>query len=496
MGALTELNRKWLDSRFRRDPETKLYFAHEPIYGIFSESSEPNHPTRYARLCAILSALKSLPFRSLIDIGGAEGYLSYLVTKLLNVWAVTSDLSFEANCRAVELFGLPGVVVESSELPFDSDTFDVVTCIETLEHVEYPVETLLELNRIAKEYVVITTEALCENKEDQLRKLANRRYSPHFERNWFLIDDFGDLFPNILIKDFSWIKTYLSEKLKLSPDKGTNVIRLLIIPKQKGAKPAIEATAEQVEPLLDFLLSQRFPERLHLDISDRQTSRDLLRLLRCPNCRSELVLIGNELVCQGCAKTYPVRSGIPVLLADDGKCTQRQLRQRLLMLKHESNYIAKAIELREKFDFEMSISKASSWRFNSVSSLWMPFANIELVAIREDYAEFLANNDDPQLISPILSLDLSTVRSMAIVYAVSGCEHSIGQVFWATENNGFAFSESNSVTFEVKSGDFKMYELQLQGRMPKSEYGLLRFDPTQCPAKLKIRDIELFLKKS
>jgi len=495
LGALTELNRKWLDSRFRRDPETKSYFAHEPIYGMSSKLSEPNHPTRYARLCAILCTLEKLPFKSLLDVGGAEGYLSYLVGRLFNAWAVTSDLSFEANCRAAELFDVPGVALQSADLPFESNSFDVVTSIETLEHVEYPIETLLELYRVAKESVIITTEALSETEKEQSDRLANRRYSPHFERNWFMIDDFRDLFPNLLIMDFSWIKTYLCEKLKLGPDKGTNVIKLLIIPKQKDCRPAAEVTLEQVEGLLNFLLSQRFPEQLYLDISDRQISRDLLRLLRCPNYKSELILIGDRLVCRGCAETYLVKSGIPVLLADDGKCTTKKLRQRLLKLRHESNYIARAVELREKFDFEMSISKALSWRFNDVSSLWRPLANIELVAIREDYAEFEAT-DDPQLISPILSLDLSTVRSMAIVYAVSGCEHSMGQVFWGTENNGFAFSESDSATFEVMSGDFKRYEVQLKGKMPKSEYGLLRFHPTQCPARVKIRSAELLLEGS
>jgi uncharacterized protein len=45
---------------------------------------------------------------------------------------------------------------------------------------------------------------------------------------------------------------------------------------------------------------------------------DLLEILVCPACRQSLAVRDNgaALECAGCAKTYPVRDGIPILLVD------------------------------------------------------------------------------------------------------------------------------------------------------------------------------------
>lgn len=45
---------------------------------------------------------------------------------------------------------------------------------------------------------------------------------------------------------------------------------------------------------------------------------DLLAILACPSSdHAALELVGEELVCSCCASRFPVRDGIPVLLADD-----------------------------------------------------------------------------------------------------------------------------------------------------------------------------------
>ena len=45
---------------------------------------------------------------------------------------------------------------------------------------------------------------------------------------------------------------------------------------------------------------------------------DLLEILVCPACRQSLAVRDNgaALECAGCAKIYPVRDGIPILLVD------------------------------------------------------------------------------------------------------------------------------------------------------------------------------------
>lgn len=45
----------------------------------------------------------------------------------------------------------------------------------------------------------------------------------------------------------------------------------------------------------------------------------LLEIIVCPACRADLVVTGEELVCQGCGLAYPVKDDIPVLLVDEAR---------------------------------------------------------------------------------------------------------------------------------------------------------------------------------
>jgi uncharacterized protein len=42
-----------------------------------------------------------------------------------------------------------------------------------------------------------------------------------------------------------------------------------------------------------------------------------LRLLACPKCHATLISLDQESVrCTGCERRYPIRDGLPILLAD------------------------------------------------------------------------------------------------------------------------------------------------------------------------------------
>ncbi len=47
--------------------------------------------------------------------------------------------------------------------------------------------------------------------------------------------------------------------------------------------------------------------------------KELLDILACPVCKSEIQLKGDRLICQKCRKYYPIRDGIPVMLIDEAK---------------------------------------------------------------------------------------------------------------------------------------------------------------------------------
>ena len=48
---------------------------------------------------------------------------------------------------------------------------------------------------------------------------------------------------------------------------------------------------------------------------------ELLKILACPACKTEVKLEGERLICQnpGCGLRYPIRDGIPVMLIDEAE---------------------------------------------------------------------------------------------------------------------------------------------------------------------------------
>lgn len=48
-------------------------------------------------------------------------------------------------------------------------------------------------------------------------------------------------------------------------------------------------------------------------------NKELLNILACPKCKSDIQLVGNEegLKCSACSVVYPIKEEIPVMLIDE-----------------------------------------------------------------------------------------------------------------------------------------------------------------------------------
>jgi uncharacterized protein YbaR (Trm112 family) len=46
---------------------------------------------------------------------------------------------------------------------------------------------------------------------------------------------------------------------------------------------------------------------------------ELLKILACPACKVSVRLEGQSLVCDKCARRYPIRDGIPIMLIDEAE---------------------------------------------------------------------------------------------------------------------------------------------------------------------------------
>jgi SAM-dependent methyltransferase len=175
MDSYTAETQKWLDDRFRLTDSHGVYVAHQPIYGWRRGPCEDDVIRRYIITFQIVKALGGLKFTSLLDVGGAEGYKAALVKKIFNVSVRSCDLSAEASRRAEEIFGVPGEPVDIANLPYEDNSFDVVLCSETLEHVTDIQRATRELLRVAKSAVVITVPK--ESREEVERNI--REKVPH-----------------------------------------------------------------------------------------------------------------------------------------------------------------------------------------------------------------------------------------------------------------------------------------------------------------------------
>jgi len=46
-------------------------------------------------------------------------------------------------------------------------------------------------------------------------------------------------------------------------------------------------------------------------------SKELLDILVCPICKKDVKLENDRIVCTQCGRQYPIKDGIPVMLADE-----------------------------------------------------------------------------------------------------------------------------------------------------------------------------------
>jgi len=46
---------------------------------------------------------------------------------------------------------------------------------------------------------------------------------------------------------------------------------------------------------------------------------ELLKILACPLCKTDVKLEGDKLVCVSCGRRYPIKDGIPVMLVEEAE---------------------------------------------------------------------------------------------------------------------------------------------------------------------------------
>jgi SAM-dependent methyltransferase len=125
----------------------------------------------------VIGVLKNLPLGSLLDVPAGEGALA----------ARLIDAGFDVRCCDLypEIFRLDGVDIHQgnldAELPFGNRSFDYVTCLEGLEHIENPQQAMREFARVLKPggHLIVSVPNIL-NIEERLKWLLYG-YTSHFK---------------------------------------------------------------------------------------------------------------------------------------------------------------------------------------------------------------------------------------------------------------------------------------------------------------------------
>ncbi len=330
--------REWLEKRFKKGVDEGRYVAHQPIYGPnIGKTDSPNFIKRYIRTFGILRHITPLKFKEVLDVGSAEGYHVSIISKHFGIPTFGVDFSAEACRRSKEIFGCNTLAADAAVLPFGDDTFDLVICNETIEHVLYTAEVLAELYRISRRYLVISTaETFPSRLLVLLRTYLKTPKNQHDEQAFFHESDFKIFFgPQIVSQNqysspssrkkirklikyngqdkeiFKAIIKYFTRETRIIP--GSHGI-ISIIPKNSMI-PKTKLLAEQEDAILDRIINYSVP----LDYpagKDESVDESLLKLIKCPACLSPVDNLGNNLKCSKCDLIYPVKGGVPEMFLE------------------------------------------------------------------------------------------------------------------------------------------------------------------------------------
>ena len=98
------------------------------------------------------------PDRAALDLGCAQGILGYFARRRGGFW-VHADEDLVNLQTAKDLLGDDHVQLRGESLPFRDASFDLVLCLDYLEHIDHDDRALAEISRVLKaggEFIVVT----------------------------------------------------------------------------------------------------------------------------------------------------------------------------------------------------------------------------------------------------------------------------------------------------------------------------------------------------
>ena len=267
------------------------------------EGYTPTAFRHYIRRLALLGALEHHSFRTALDVGCSEGFLTNSVAERFGaeVWGV--DLSSVAVAKGSRRYGLPLAAAEATRLPFPDGSFDLVFSTEVIEHVLEPDRMLAEMRRVSRGTVLVTTPI--GQSEDE--------HEPDFD-----LQEVG----HVNNFDRATVEPLFGADARLASFRCNATLALIVAGGRRMPSPIRDGFYA-----LDYRVSQRWGTPDHSIKALR--NRDWLITVNgtgqgsgsprwaCPACHGELRADGSgrALTCTSCGADYGVLDGVPDFFA-------------------------------------------------------------------------------------------------------------------------------------------------------------------------------------
>jgi ubiquinone/menaquinone biosynthesis C-methylase UbiE len=109
-------------------------------------------------LATIIREAKNINPKQVLDAGCGEGFILDRLYKA-NIGTKLIGIDFSKQAIEIAKRERPHLDIRHGniyELPFKDNTFDLVLCCEVLEHLTDPEKALAEIQRVAKQYVILS----------------------------------------------------------------------------------------------------------------------------------------------------------------------------------------------------------------------------------------------------------------------------------------------------------------------------------------------------